>query len=172
MTQEPKAQAVIVMGVSGVGKTTIARGLADHFGGVFIEGDDLHPPENIATMAQGTALDDDMRAPWLASLGAAIATQMSTSRRMVFATCSALKRSYRDVLRDRVPDVVFLYLDGNPDSIKARIKNRNNHFMPTSLLASQLSTFEELGNDEAHLIIKTSDSAKDTLSKAIHALAG
>ncbi|MEE2945522.1 MAG: gluconokinase [Pseudomonadota bacterium] len=165
-----KPRAFVVMGASGVGKTTIALGLAKHFDGTFIEGDDLHPAENIKAMSRGRPLTDDMRAPWLVSLGEAIAIQRSETEKMIFATCSALKRDYRDTLRAQVPDLVFLCLEAGEKSIRARLNTRSDHFMPAALLTSQLETFEPLTDDENHLTIETDGTADEVIAKAIKAL--
>jgi len=130
------------MGPSAVGKTHIGILLATELGLPFIDADDLHSPEAIARMAAGEPLDDAMRQPWLERVGAALA------ERSCVVACSALKRSYRDLLRGWVPDLFFVELDAPADVIAARIDWRDGHFMPSSLLDSQLATLEHLGPDE------------------------
>ncbi|WP_040787499.1 gluconokinase [Nocardia pneumoniae] len=133
------------MGVSGSGKTTVGTRLADALGVEYLEGDEFHPPANIAKMAAGTPLDDADRAPWLDALAAAMAER---SERGAVVTCSALKRAYRDRLRAAVPDAFFLHLDVPREELERRIANRRGHFLPLSLLDSQLATLEPLDGDE------------------------
>ena len=130
----------MIMGVSGCGKSTIGAGLADALGGVFLDGDDYHPAENIAHMAAGHPLTDEMRWPWLDLLAEAV----NAARRdqvTVFA-CSALKHSYRAHLRDRIPDLSIAYLDAPRDVVASRLAARADHFMPPALLDSQFATLE------------------------------
>ena len=133
---------VIVMGVSGAGKTTVGRALAQRLGWQFIEGDDLHPAANIELMAAGHALTDADRAPWLAALRAKIERIMQSGGHAVIA-CSALKHSYRRVLAGETPESVrFVQLDVPRDVLEQRLAHRHGHFMPASLLDSQLATLE------------------------------
>jgi gluconokinase len=132
---------VVVMGVSGTGKSTIGRGLAEALGLPFVEGDDLHPDANVAKMAAGIPLTDADRAPWLDRVAARLDEP-------VVITCSALKRSYRDRLRRAAPDLVLVYLHGTRELLAERMAQRDGHFMPTSLLDSQLATLEEPAADE------------------------
>lgn len=127
---------VVVMGVSGAGKTTIGEALAIALGWPFVEGDDFHPQANVDKMARGEPLDDDDRAPWLAALAA----KMRTLADGVVA-CSALREKYRDVLRVR-DDVRFVLLDVSRVELERRLQSRRGHFMPASLLDSQLATLE------------------------------
>lgn len=129
------------MGVSGTGKSTVGRGLAETLGIPFVEGDDLHPPANVAKMAAGIPLTDTDRAPWLDRVAAEL-------DRSVVITCSALKRSYRDRLRAAAPELVLVYLHGSPELLASRMAQRDGHFMPPSLLESQLATLEEPSADE------------------------
>jgi gluconokinase len=142
------APLVVVMGVSGAGKTTVAAPLAAHLGVDYGEADDFHPPSNVAKMASGRPLDDGDREPWLRAIGAWLAAHED---RGAVATCSALKRRYRDMLRAAAPETVFLHLTGDRDVIEERMGHRSGHFMPTSLLTSQLQTLEPLEPDEAGL---------------------
>lgn len=130
------------MGVSGTGKSTIGRALAETLDLPFVEGDDLHPESNIAKMAAGIPLTDADRAPWLDLIAAEL-------DRPVVVACSALKRSYRDRLRIAAPDLVLVYLHGAPELLATRMGQRDGHFMPTALLRSQLATLEEPAPDEA-----------------------
>lgn len=137
----------VVMGVSGSGKTSIGSGLSRELGVEYVEGDAYHPPENVALMAAGTPLTDENRKGWLAALAARIAEAKRAGVGLV-VTCSALKRSYRDILRAGAPDVRFIFLKGSRELIGERITNRRGHFMPPSLLYSQLATLEEPSPDE------------------------
>ena len=138
---------IVVMGASGCGKSSIGRALAQAIAARFVDGDDLHPARNVEKMRQGTPLDDDDRAPWLAKVGAALAV----GNRVI--ACSALKRKYRDQIREAAQgDVVFLYLRGQRDTLLQRVANRPGHFMPASLLDSQLAALEAPGVDEPHLV--------------------
>jgi gluconokinase len=138
---------LVVMGVSGSGKTTIAKALADRLGWAFEEGDDLHPGSDIAKMRSGHPLDDRDRWPWLEKVAEWIDGWRQTGKSGVI-TCSALKRSYRDFLVRGRPDVRLLYLHGDVELIAARLTARKGHFMPASLLDSQLATLEEPDPDE------------------------
>jgi gluconokinase len=136
---------VVVMGVSGCGKTTVGMALAQHLGARFVEGDRLHPQANVAKMAAGIPLDDADRWPWLDAVAAALA---SDSR--VVASCSALKRAYRDRLRGGLNTPLhFLHLAGDRAILAQRMGDRPGHYMPVSLLDSQLATLEPPAADEA-----------------------
>jgi gluconokinase len=139
--------AIIIMGVSGSGKSTIADALARRTGMTYRDGDDFHPAANIAKMHAGTPLTDSDRKPWLAAIAAAIDQAATTGTQLVIA-CSALKRAYRDVLIHGRGDVGFVYLKGSRALIAERLKARHGHFMPAALLDSQFTTLEEPGSDE------------------------
>ena len=141
----PAAPLVVVMGVSGSGKSTVGALLAERLGVPFADADDLHPPANVAKMTAGRPLDDDDRAPWLALVGTHLAGARSTG--LVMA-CSALKRHYRELIRDAAPETVFVHLHGSRELLAERMGARTGHFMPTALLDSQLATLEEPGEDE------------------------
>jgi gluconokinase len=138
---------VIVMGVSGSGKTTLGKALAARLGWPFLEGDDLHPARNRAKMAAGHPLDDSDRRPWLEAIAAWMAARAAEGGDAVVA-CSALRRSYRDLLAAAAPDVLFAWLDGPRAVLQARLSARKGHFMPPSLLDSQIDTLEPPGPDE------------------------
>ena len=140
----PAVFHVIAMGVAGSGKSTVGALLARELGGDFLDGDELHPPSNVAKMSAGIPLDDADREPWLREIGARMAAAPGT---MVIG-CSALKRAYRDIIRAAAPDTVFVHLRGTRELLAARMAARPDHFMPVSLLDSQLATLEELGPDE------------------------
>ncbi len=144
------ARVLVVMGVSGSGKSTVAELVATELGWDFAEGDGMHPASNVAKMQAGTPLTDEDRWPWLDVIAGWIGEHLDQGRPGV-VTCSALKRSYRDVLR--APGVVFVHVAGSGDLIEDRMAKRSGHFMPTSLLASQLATLEPPQPDEAHLTI-------------------
>jgi gluconokinase len=133
---------IVLMGVSGSGKTTVGVPLAQALGGEFVEGDDYHPPANVAKMRQGIPLDDADRRPWLEALAAEIGNWLDAGRTVVLA-CSALKRSYRAILRGGRAGVRFVHLKGNAALLRARLAERRGHYMPASLLDSQLATLEE-----------------------------
>ncbi|NYH51605.1 gluconokinase [Nocardiopsis arvandica] len=137
----------VFMGVSGSGKTTVAEGVAGQLGLSFAEADDFHPRANIDKMAVGTPLTDHDRWPWLDKLAGWIAEHNARGKSTVMA-CSALKHSYRDVLRQGAPGVYFLHMHGSFEVIWERIEARRDHFMPPALLESQFETLEPLGADE------------------------
>jgi gluconokinase len=143
------ASPIVVMGVSGSGKSTVGAALAQRLRVPFADADDFHPPANIAKMTAGHALDDDDRRPWLASIGEWLAAHPAGG----VMSCSALKRIYRDQLREHCGDVEFLHLAGTPQVIGRRQASRPGHFMPASLLASQFQTLEPLADDERGVVI-------------------
>jgi gluconokinase len=140
---------LVVMGVSGTGKTTVGSALAHRLGRTFIEGDGFHPERNVAKMSAGEPLNDDDRRPWLQTLNKLMGAHETEGRPTVL-TCSALKRAYRDLLREDLPagSVYFVHLGAPREVLQARMESRT-HFMPPSLLQSQLDTLEPLGADEA-----------------------
>lgn len=161
--------AVVVMGVSGCGKTTVARALAERLGWVFAEADDFHPAANIAKMEAGQPLDDDDRAPWLAAIRDWLRERTAAGQDAVL-TCSALKRAYRDELRGGGPRVVFLHLDGDRETLARRMAGRSGHFMPGSLLGSQLADLQPLGQDEAGLRVSIGDDPQEIVEEAVRYL--
>jgi gluconokinase len=148
---------LLVMGVSGSGKTTVAKALAGALGWDFEEGDDLHPPANIAKMRAGIPLTDEDRKPWLEAIGAWMDTESAKARAGI-VTCSALRRAYRDQLRQGRPQARFVFLDGPRDLIEDRMEHRQGHFMPTALLDSQIATLEAPGPDEPVIRVDISQS--------------
>ena len=143
---------VVVMGVSGSGKSTVAALLAAALGCQFQEGDDLHPPENVEKMRSGTPLTDADRMPWLHKIAEEIDGWRARGECGVL-TCSALKRSYRNIIIGDRDDVVLVYLKGSPDLIHRRMAARHEHFMPIALLDSQFETLEEPTPDERPIIV-------------------
>lgn len=142
------AAVFVVMGVSGCGKTTIGKALAQKLGCPFYDGDDFHPPENVAKMASGIPLNDDDRHPWLARLHDLIAEHEGKGETAVLA-CSALKKKYRDQLRAGTKNVRFIYLHGDFDIIWQRMQARANHYMKADMLQSQFDALEAPGSAEA-----------------------
>ena len=140
------------MGVSGSGKSTVAAAVAARVGGVFLDADDFHPESNRAKMAAGTPLTDEDRGPWLAIVGDELASRTARGEVVVLA-CSALKRAYRDQLRARGGDLFFAQLTGARELLAARMGARTDHFMPSSLLDSQLATLQSLQADEPGVVV-------------------
>jgi gluconokinase len=161
---------VIVMGVSGTGKSTIATALAEQLGWPFIEGDDLHPRSNVAKMESGEPLTDDDRAPWLEAIRER-ALEGAAAGRSTVITCSALKRQYRDSLRDGVGAMFFVHLHGTQEVLEPRMAKRERHFMPTGLLQSQLDTLEPLDDDEDGAVVDISGTVDEVIDRAGRAVA-
>jgi len=143
---------LVVMGVTSSGKSTVGMDVAETLGIPFTDGDDLHPASNKAKMAAGIPLDDTDRWPWLKVIGEYMAAELAVGQPTVVA-CSALKRSYRDLLREHVPSVVFVHLTGPADVIRDRMLARTHEFMPTALLNSQLATLEPIEPDERAILV-------------------
>lgn len=140
-----KTRFFIIMGVSGCGKTSVGKSLAEYLGWDFYDADDFHPPENVSKMANGIPLDDSDRAPWLASLNDLISSSLKTNRPGVLA-CSALKESYRQQLMGGNDDVQLVYLKGSYDLIWSRMIARKDHYMKPHMLQSQFDALEEPSN--------------------------
>lgn len=163
---------VLVMGVSGSGKSTIGQALTDALVAqgepcVFVDADDLHPVANKEKMRQGIPLTDEDRWPWLDVVAGWIRGHLDAGTHGV-VTCSALKRSYRDVLR--APGVVFVHVAGDGALIEQRMSQRSGHFMPTSLLQSQLATLEPPQDDEAHLTIAADRTPEEESAEVVERL--
>jgi gluconokinase len=163
------SDVIVVMGVSGSGKTTVARGIATAMGWDFAEGDELHSEANVAKMAAGHPLTDEDRWPWLRAIGSWMDEHIERSASAVI-TCSALRRVYRDLLREGRPHVRFLHVTAESDVILDRMEHRPGHYMPPSLLPSQLATLEPLGDDEPGVTITNEGSAAQVLDRALAAL--
>lgn len=146
----PDPPLLTVMGVSGSGKTTVGAALAQRLRVPYADADDFHPPENVAKMSSGIPLDDVDRLPWLRAIGQWLGAHTAGGG---VISCSALKRSYRDVLREAAPDQLFVHLAGTPEVIARRVAGRPGHFMPTSLVESQFATLEPLDDDEHGLVL-------------------
>lgn len=136
------------MGVAGSGKTTVGRALAQRLGCAFLDGDDFHPPDNVARMSAGVPLTDEERAPWLTTLQALLHQHLARGETVVLA-CSALKQRYREQLRAGNEPILFFFLDGDYELISQRMQQRPGHFMPPSLLQSQFADLERPGPEEA-----------------------
>jgi len=139
---------VVVMGVTGSGKSTVGHALAERMGVPFADADDFHSPANVAKMRSGVPLTDTDRAPWLRTIGAWLAEHDGA-----VVTCSALKRVYRDQLRESAPGATFLHLHGDKEAVRKRVGARPGHFMPTSLVDSQFADLEPLGSDEQGVVV-------------------
>jgi carbohydrate kinase (thermoresistant glucokinase family) len=163
MDQHPannRPMVVVVMGVSGSGKTTVASLLAEALGWHFQEGDKLHPPENVEKMSAGIPLTDADRLPWLRKIAETIDDWRSRGESGVI-TCSALKRSYRNIITGDRPDVRLVYLKGSPDLNRQRMAQRHGHFMPPALLDSQFSILEEPSPDENPIVVDISGQPEE-----------
>lgn len=162
-------QHLVVMGVAGSGKTTIAGLLAARLGCPFAEGDEQHPPANVAKMAAGVPLTDDDRWPWLRAVRDWM-TQQDDAGRDSVVTCSALKRSYRDLLRETPGRVRFVHLDGSFDLIGDRLETRAGHFLPSALSSSQFEILEPLADDEDGVVVPVADSPDRIADDALRRL--
>src|SRR6185503_12913299 len=160
---------LVIMGVSGCGKTTIAKGLSDRLGWQYQEGDALHPPANVEKMKGGTPLTDDDRWPWLAKIAEKIDEWRAQGLSGV-VTCSALKRAYRDVIIGRRRDVVLVYPKGSKALIAERMKRRKGHFMPASLLDSQFAIIEEPSPDENAIMVGIDKTPEQILDEIVRRL--
>ncbi len=162
--------SLVVMGVAGSGKSTIAYRLANRLGWPMAEADEFHPQANIDKMSDGTPLTDEDRWPWLQALADWMAAEAAAGRSTV-VTCSALKRSYRDLLRT-APGVRvrFVWLRGDAETIGARMLSRQDHFMPTTLLTSQFATLEPLTEDEDGVAVDVEQAADVVVSQAVQEL--
>lgn len=156
---------IVVMGVSGCGKSTVGCQLAKRLGIEYKDGDELHPKENIDKMRSGTPLTDADREPWLGLVG-----QWLSERDDGVIACSALKRSYRDIIRKKAPDTFFVHLHGTYEVHLKRVQRREGHFMPTSLLDSQFDTLEPLADDEPSVLIDIDQPVEDIVEAAYQAV--
>ena len=160
-------QLLVVMGVSGSGKSTVGAALAQRLRVPFADADDFHPQANIDKMSAGIPLDDQDRGPWLDAIGRWLADHPDGA----VVSCSALKRSYRDRLRHCAHRVEFLHLAGTPEVLARRMAGRPGHFMPASLLSSQLATLEPLAPDEHGITIDIDQSVDDVVQQYVDHLA-
>ena len=169
MVAADPAPQVIVMGVSGVGKSTVAKGLSTVLGWTYAEGDAFHSAANVAKMASGHPLTDEDRWPWLRAIGAWMDEQIAAGEPSV-VTCSALRRAYRDLLDGGRPQVRFLHLEAGESLVADRMGRRKDHYMPASLLDSQYDTLEPLEDDEPGVSVSVDGTAPEVLRRAITAL--
>lgn len=170
MTGSPSPQhssRIVVMGVSGCGKSTLAAAVASHLGLPMVDGDDLHSPQSVAKMKAGIALEDADRWPWLDRIGAVLSQEGGC-----VVACSALRRAYRDHIRAACPGVAFLFIDGAREPILDRMQQRQGHYMPATLLDSQLATLERPASDEPDVVhLRVQDSTQDQVAASLRVLA-
>ena len=157
---------LVVMGVSGCGKTSVGRRLAQQLGLAFAEGDELHPPRNVALMAAGQPLTDADRVDWLAAVAARLVRAQAAGLGLV-VSCSALKHSYRAQLRLACPGLRFVYLHGETALLRQRMAARTGHYMPASLLDSQLATLEPPAADEAAIAVDIAPSTEQVANTVL-----
>lgn len=168
---EPKNPLVVTMGVSGSGKSTIGKALAARLGVPYADADDFHPPANVRKMSQGVPLNDEDRAPWLDAIADWLARHArSGGGSGGVVSCSALKRRYRDRLREGSDDLFFVHLDGSEALLAERISGRTGHFMPGSLLRSQLDTLERLQPDEPGAAVPIDGTPEQVTGRALDVL--
>jgi len=158
------------MGVSGSGKTTVGREVARRTGWPFLDADDMHSPEAVARMVAGTPLTDEDRWPWLSRISEWIAARHQAGEPGVIA-CSALKRRYRDRLREAHPELRFAYLQARPEQIADRLARRRRHFFPTTLVDAQFADLEEPGPDEAAIVVPIGQTPDADAEAVLSALA-
>jgi gluconokinase len=160
--------AIIVMGVCGVGKSSIGKTLAERIGAHYVEADDFHPIENVRTMGRGDPLSDEMRKPWLEGIGAAV--EIKRQEHDVVVACSALKRSYRDLLRTFVGKTQIVFLTGEKQVIADRLNKRTDHFMSPTLLDSQIQDLEIPTIEENPITIDVQGTKHDVDNRVEHAV--
>lgn len=162
---------VVIMGVTGTGKTTVMQALVDRLGWPTAEGDEFHTTANVEKMAAGHALDDADRWPWLESIAAWIGDREQAGE-SALVTCSALRRAYRQLLRRGHPSVWFVHLVAPRAVLAERMRYRSGHYMPVSLLDSQLQTLEPLGPDEPGIVVEANRPAPEVVSEIMNAIIG
>jgi len=168
-TESAAVDVIIVMGVSGSGKTTVGEGISSIMGWAFAEGDEFHPQANVDKMASGQPLTDEDRWPWLRLIGDWISEKVAAGESAVVA-CSALRRAYRDLLREGRPEVRFCHVSADAGLIKVRMEQRKGHYMPASLLPSQLATLEPLEPDEPGVVVSNVGTPEEVLARVMRAL--
>jgi carbohydrate kinase (thermoresistant glucokinase family) len=164
MTGKPAVPQIVVMGVSGCGKSTIGALIADRLDVSFVDADSLHSTANIEKMASGIPLTDEDRWPWLATVGGVLAAAHEAG---VVVACSALRRSYREAILAEAPATVFVHLSGSREVLASRLEGRSGHFMPSGLLDSQFATLEPLAADEPGIVVDISPAVPEILANAI-----
>jgi gluconokinase len=155
---------MVVMGVTGCGKSTVGAALAARLGVPYADADEFHGAANVAKMSAGVPLDDEDRWPWLRAIGAWLAARDGV------VSCSALKRAYRDVLREQAPDAFFVHLHGDRETVRRRVAGRATHFMPASLVDSQFAALEPLGADEHGVTLDLAAPVDDLVETALSTL--
>jgi gluconokinase len=160
---------VVVMGVSGSGKTTLGKAIAEHLDWQFQEGDELHPRANVEKMSRGEPLTDEDRWPWLDAVGRWMDARADAGESAVL-TCSALRRAYRDRLRSGRPGVRFCHVLVSAETVRERLQRRHGHYMPASLLPSQLATLQPLEEDEPGVTVSAEGDPADVLAEALRGL--
>ena len=163
------SRVVVIMGVSGSGKTTVAERVASALGWAFQEGDKLHPLANVAKMKAGIPLTDEDRAPWLAIIAEWVEARLHTGQNAII-TCSALKHAYRDVIGTGKPGVQFVYLYGDRATLERHVNGRHHEFMPVTLLDSQLATLEPPTPDEHVIVVDVNGTVEHTVAEVIRQL--
>jgi carbohydrate kinase (thermoresistant glucokinase family) len=158
---------LVVMGVCGAGKSTVGAALAQRMGATFVDSDSLHPQANVEKMAAGNPLTDEDRWPWLGLVGAELTSNHPNG---IVVACSALKRAYRDAIRAKAPAATFVQLKVELPLLQSRVAQRPGHFMPASLLNSQLETLEPLQSDEAGLTVPTQEGIEATTNEILSQL--
>lgn len=171
-TTRPPPRVVLVMGVSGSGKTVVGRRLAEVLGWTFCDADDLHPPANVARMKSGTPLTDADREPWLEALTRVVAAARGEAGPGLVLACSALRRAYRDRLRGADPQMRLVYLSGPETIIRERISARTGHYMPASLLTSQLATLEPPEPEERAMVAEVTGTPEAIVARILESLTG
>lgn len=171
VSQQPSKHSqrlgIVIMGVSGCGKTTIARSLARSLRAKFLDADKFHPPANIEKMSRGTPLTDADREPWLDDVGARLA-KVAQEQGIAVLACSALRRSYRERLKNASDmDLLFVLLEGSKDVLQRRVGRRTSHFMPATLLDSQLATLERPDQDERAFAVSISQPVKKMIDEIL-----
>lgn len=171
--KRPSTTTIVLMGVAGSGKSTVMAALAERLGWATAEGDEFHSPENVARMRSGHALTDADRRPWLEALAAWIGEREAANGgagENAIVTCSALRRSYRDLLREGHASVWFVHLVAPVATLDARLNERQGHYMPPALLASQLETLEPLGEDEPGVVVPTDTQLPEIVAAVLFGL--
>lgn len=171
-SSSPSNHVFVLMGVSGSGKSAVANAVAHQLEAAFLDGDFLHPRANIEKMSAGHPLNDDDRRPWLQAINdAAFAMQRTNAVSLI--VCSALKKSYRDMLRQGNKNLSFVYLKGDAETIESRLRARKGHFFKPQMLVTQLATLEEPGSDENDvLVVDINHSLDEVVAKTVNAIDG
>lgn len=155
---------LVVMGVTGSGKSTVGEAVAERLGVPYADADDFHSAANKEKMGSGVALTDEDRQPWLHAIGDWLVLHRDSG---AVATCSALRRVYRDTLRERAPDAFFVHLHGDRETARARVSGRRGHFMPESLVDSQFDTLEPLGDDERGVVLDMTRTVDELVEETV-----